>query len=234
MICGSKLKYGDNAKDMPRDRPLFDMYCLHLGLDRKDFDALFAKHGNNRLFVSTKHFDPVDIGDDGALKEGSSQSDRVAVPIIGDKRKWKGVMIPAATVRMIRNDMRFQGDDCSSSSASKTPMSSSSRTSRGSRSSLRDVRKESLDNSLSIENEHVDRLVYSVESSEPTQTPKRKRGYTYRRRSKPHSNTIVADQFNIVSGMLEIDVHAQKCGTGTLQHKSRRGSNIMACAAKLF
>jgi hypothetical protein len=102
---------------MPRTREQFNLYCVNLGYTAKDphIGELWDRHSdltrNYPVYVSTKHFDPVDIMDNGKLQpDGISKSSRDHMPIIGDKRKWKNVMIPSATLAIVQADSRcFKG-----------------------------------------------------------------------------------------------------------------------------
>ena len=228
------MSYGDHVRLMPRTREQFKLYCVNLGYTAKDphIGELWDHHTDptrkRALYVSTKHFDPVDIMDNGKLRvDGISQSSRDHMPIIGDKRKWKNVMIPSATLAIVQADPRcFKGRtgsktpssrfsntilDITSKASLSTQITSSSRSNDSMRPNIRE-------NDTSPQ-EAIERLVVQ-EDKEPKESKENPRRRTYENSSKPKPYAIVADPYNVVTGLLAINEHARMCCTELL-HRSR-------------
>jgi hypothetical protein len=215
------MTYGDHLSMMPRTREQFNLYCVNLGYTAKDphIGELWDRHSdltrNYPVYVSTKHFDPVDIMDNGKLQpDGISKSSRDHMPIIGDKRKWKNVMIPSATLAIVQADSRcFKGG-----TSSKTPSSRFSRTTSSSRSS--DGMRPNIPENDTPSQEAIERLVVQ-EDKEPKERKENPSRRTYKNSSKPKPYAIVADPYNVVTGLLAINEHSRMCCTTELLHTSR-------------
>ena len=73
-VCRIQMSYGDHVVSMPNEQNKFYMYCHNLGFTRKDpgIDILWERHiaiGSMSLRVSTKHFNPADVTNEGTLTE---------------------------------------------------------------------------------------------------------------------------------------------------------------------
>ena len=206
------MSYGEHVVIMPYDRDMFDLYCNNVGYScRTDIDDAWIRHNDlsfsNRLYLSVKYFDPKDITDDGKLRIGPSRS-TADFTIVGSKRKLVGVMVPAATVQIISGDHRYLNSSCSSS---------------------RRIKNRTTESSHQENPDQFDRLVSSRPSPAPAgalllaappaaATPRKQS--TYETHGKPRHHAVVADPYNLVYAMFEINEHARVCGTD-LSHKSR-------------
>ena len=109
-MCRSEMTYANRLVKMPKDKALFDLYCRNIGYTTtEDIEAAWGRHNTTikGLQISTKHFDPIDIeSESGKLKKGVSNSTS-KFTILGDKRKWPGIKVPAGTMEIITRDVRY-------------------------------------------------------------------------------------------------------------------------------
>jgi hypothetical protein len=204
------MSYGDHYVLMPKEFGLFELWCNNVNLDiQRAWERHNDANKSEGLYICTKHFAPCDVADNGTLKAGASTSTS-DFTIKGSRRQWGGVMIPAAAVQTITGDPRCSSNSRSRGRSVNTQPSSCSSSASSSSSSLKRGFRE-------IGDENIDRLV----NDDTKETPAAIKQSTYESRSKPACYCILADPFNLVSAMYQMNEHARACGTETLIHKSR-------------
>ena len=218
-VCRIQMNYGDHVVSMPNEKNKFYLYCQNLGFPRKDpeIDILWERHiaiGSKALQVSTKHFNPADVTNQGTLTEKATSLRSNDFAIVGDKQKWQSSHVPAATVAMLKSDTRYLNDGItrSSSTTLNTPPASTI----SSRSSSRAKRREEQGY------DRIEALTEACSSTTSTSKQFKSSNYNYKTHATPRKFSMVCDVYNLVEGYLEIDYHAGCCGSGELLHSSRQ------------
>ncbi len=64
------MTFGDHVVAMPDDYGTFELYAKNIGYKQSDVKSMHEQHRTRtKLFLSTKHFDPVDVKYNGTLRE---------------------------------------------------------------------------------------------------------------------------------------------------------------------
>jgi hypothetical protein len=212
------MTYGNHLVVMPHDYARFELYCKNLGYaDQEDIQKAWERHNDTEythcLYVSAKHFDPVDIADDGSLRPGNTRSTR-DFSIRGSRRDFPTEKVPASTGYIISNDPRYINNGSSSSS------SSSRESKRGTKRAGDDMNANDIDRLISKSKSKPVAPAAAAEAPPPPLLRPPLKLFRYEASSKPKCYSMIADPYNLVRGMLEINAHARECGT-ELSHASR-------------